>query len=132
MSYDRGAAKIFLQDYVPVGAASNAAYNAHAPSLVGPFGSGNAGQKCGGSFSARCGGIRSSAEEAWLSSISEILRNYESPEDKTTSSSFCEKLWAPARTTCWAGTFVSATPTTRYPHGPTFTVGSSGLADARL
>ena len=32
----------------------------------------------------------------------------------------------------WAGVFVSATPTARYPHGPSFIVGSSGLADAWL
>ena len=46
--------------------------------------------------------------------------------------SFCTKPRAPVRTTCWVSAFVSATPTTRYPHGPTFTVGSSGLAEPRL
>ena len=44
--------KIFLRDYIPVSAASNAAYNAFAPGLTGPFGSGRQGQNVGGSLSA--------------------------------------------------------------------------------
>ena len=43
--------------------------------------------------------------------------------DAAVAFSFCQKFWAPSHRLGWR--FCPGNPTTRYPHGPTFIVGSS-------
>jgi hypothetical protein len=109
---DDNSSRVFLKlnvyfkmaNYADASAASSCAYNARAPRLTGPNGSGNrreferAMYHRLGSHHADMRGSRLSAEEAWLSSITETLRNWKARDTSK----------------------------------PTFTVGSSGLADTGL